>query len=123
MKRSRRLQLVAMVGLLVVVIFFFSSAISSPAVPEMINYQGRLTDSSGIPLSGTFSMIFKLYDVASGGTALWTETQDVVVTNGLFNVLLGSVNSLSASLFTGATYLGVQVDSDPEMTPRQQIVS
>jgi len=60
---------------------------------------------------------------ASGGTALWTETQTVTVRGGLFNVLLGSAESLSAEDFTGSTYLGVKVGADPEMTPRHQIVS
>jgi hypothetical protein len=56
---------------------------------------------------------------------LWTETQNVTVTNGAFNVLLGSVTPLANTLFTsgGERYLGVKVGADPEMAPRFQLTS
>jgi hypothetical protein len=92
-------------------------------VPTMISYQGQLL-SNGNPVTGTYTMTFSLYSGPTGGTSVWQETQSVTVTNGLFNVLLGSAGSpLSPPLFTGTTYLGVKVGSSPEMTPRQQIVS
>jgi len=95
------------------------------SVPSLMNYQGVLSDpTTGDPVpDGDYDIRFALYGVASGGTALWTETQTVTVETGLFNVLLGSVNPLSPDDFTGATYLGVKVGADAEMTPRQQVVS
>ena len=99
---------------------------SSPAsVPEMINYQGVLTDGEGNPLNTTVEMTFAIYDAASGGTALWSETHpSVQVNGGLFNVLLGSVNPISSDIFDGSDrWLGLAVDDDPEMVPRQQIAS
>ena len=95
------------------------------SVPSMMNYQGVLSDlATGDPVAdGDYQIRFALYDVASGGTALWTETQTVTVENGLFSVLLGSVNPLSIDDFTGSTYMGVKVGADPEMTPRHRIVS
>jgi len=95
------------------------------SVPTMISYQGQLLDSGGNPVpDGTYSMTFKLYDVPSGGTAFWEETHpNVQVTDGLFNVLLGVYIPFEPDDFTGTTYLGVTVESDPEMTPKQQIVS
>src|SRR3989344_2769835 len=59
---------------------------------KQINYQGKLTNSSGIPVTdGTYQMVFNLYTVASGGTAIWTETRSGAnkrtVTDGLFCVL------------------------------------
>ena len=93
-------------------------------IPTMLNYQGYLTDSSGNPINGTLAMTFSIYTTASGGSAVWTETQSSVsVTDGLFNVLLGSVNPINASDLTGTSYLGVKVGADPEMTPRQRMVS
>ena len=38
-----------------------------------ITYQGRLTDPDGIPLTGQFNMVFRLYDGKTGGTSLWEE--------------------------------------------------
>ena len=46
---------------------------ASPSmVPKYINYQGRLMAPNGTPYSNTtHSIIFRLYDAPSGGTALW----------------------------------------------------
>ena len=94
-------------------------------VPQLMNYQGVLTDpvTGELVPDGDYEMTFSLYDVATGGTSLWSETQTVTVADGLFSVLLGSVQPLALEDFTGTTYLGVQVGADPEMTPRQQVVS
>ena len=102
----------------------YASGNGSENIPTMINYQGYLTDSSGNPINGTLSIRFSIYSTASGGSPLWQETQSsVTITDGLFNVLLGSVNSITAEYLTGTSYLGVKVGTDAEMTPRQRIVS
>ena len=82
-------------------------------------YQGRLTDATGNPVTnGSYSMVFNLYDAATGGTPLQTKTYNVTVTNGLFSQVLEFGNGY----FTGeARYLGIQVGTDTEMTPRQAI--
>jgi hypothetical protein len=104
-----------------------SGAASTDGVtaPLLINIQGTLTDpgTGEVVPDDDYSITFSLYDVPSGGTALWSEPRTVTVVNGLFNVLLGSVTPLSLDDFTGTTYLGVKVGADPEMTPRQQVVS
>jgi hypothetical protein len=94
-------------------------------VPGQINYQGTLTDAGGVSLDTTVAMIFTIYDDSTGGSAKWTETQPAVqVSAGIFNVLLGSVNSLSNTVFNQASrWLGVQLGGDPELTPRQQIAA
>ena len=86
-------------------------------VTSAINYQGQLADSSGSPLSGTYEMTFRLYEAATGGTALDTDIHDVVVTDGLFNTEIGFVQGC----FDGrALWLGITVGTDSEMTPRQE---
>jgi hypothetical protein len=104
-----------------------SSVQPNQSVPLVINYQGQLTDPSGqIVADGTYTMTFSLYDDATAGNLLWTETSVVTVTDGLFNVLLGSPSSpLAADMFPGnPRWLGVQVDPDAnEMTPRQLLTS
>jgi hypothetical protein len=43
-------------------------------VPQLINYQGRLTDGSGVPVAdGTYEVIFTIYDAAVAGNSRWTE--------------------------------------------------
>ncbi len=56
--------------------------LAASTVTPMMNYQGQLTDSAGDPLTGTYTMTFRLYEVASGGTARDTDTHTVVVTDG-----------------------------------------
>jgi hypothetical protein len=94
------------------------------AIPTLINYQGYLTDSGGNPIDGTVSIVFSIYSTATGGSPVWTETHSsVTINDGLFSVLLGSLNPINTSHLTGTRYLGITVGSDPEMVPRQQIVS
>ena len=109
-----------------VLILVLVSSIALADVPPMINYQGKLLQPSGAPVAdGTYQMTFSIYNVATGGTALWTETNpSVQVKGGLFAALLGSVINLPANTFNTTTlFFGVKVGNDPEMTPRQQIAS
>jgi hypothetical protein len=107
-----------------VVLFSLFIALAFGQVPQLINYQGMLTNASGSPITGTQSILFSIYGAATGGTALWSETQSVSVQAGSFNVLLGSVTSIPLTIFDAADrYLAIQVGSDPEMTPRQRFTS
>lgn len=93
-------------------------------VPQLISYQGRLAGTAGAPVNGPRQMTFSFYTSETDGIPLYGETQSITVTNGIFNVLIGSVAPIPQDLFDNASlYLGVAVDSDPEMVPRQSIVS
>jgi len=92
----------------------------------MINYQGKLLLPTGAPIAdGTYGMKFAIYDVPTGGTALWSETNpSVQVKGGLFAVMLGSVTNLPANIFDSPDrFFGVKVGTDSEMSPRQKIAS
>ncbi|MCK4223593.1 MAG: hypothetical protein KAX39_00330 [candidate division Zixibacteria bacterium] len=105
---------------------FFLVSLSYADVPQMINYQGKLTTASGGCVGDTtISMTFKIYADLTTPTSLWSETQDSVkVEDGIFNVLLGSVNPIPDSVFDRSTrYLGVKVGADNEMSPRKPLVS
>jgi hypothetical protein len=109
--------------------FSSSVSIAPTASTSTIAYQGRLADSAGVPLTGTYSMIFRLYNVATNGTPLWTEQwtgpTNVQVSDGLFNVMLGSMTSISPTLITSSSglWLGITVGADDEMLPRVQLGS
>ncbi len=88
-------------------------------VDAVIPIQGRLTDSVGNPLNGNYSITASIYDVSSGGTALCSDTDSVAVNNGLFTM---EVDYCTSDDINGQQlYLGIQVGSDAEMTPRQRI--
>ncbi len=93
------------------------------AVPQQINYQGKLFDSAGDPVSdGNRNITFRIFNVSGGGTALWSEIQSVNTQDGLFNVILGSVSLISLD-FNQDYWLEIQVSGDGAMTPRHRLVS
>jgi hypothetical protein len=94
------------------------------AAATEINYQGRLTDETGQPVADDYyQLTFTIYNFASA--PLWTSgMQTVQVTGGLFNYILGSSNPIPDSLFNESElYLGIQVGSDPEITPKTKLTS
>jgi hypothetical protein len=118
---------------LIIPIILASMFVMSQSVPQLINFQGRLTDSAGQPLDGeTVDLTFSFYGVESGGTAYLSVLQeDVLVTAGIYNVLIGSgtitpgTESTLANVFQkhSDVWMGVKVNTDPEMTPRSRITS
>lgn len=100
---------------------FTPQATASPgSAPQGINYQGRLEDN-GFPATGTKSMVFRVFDVATGGTALWTSpAQAVEVQIGLFNAVVPV--PLTALVGGGSRYLEVQIDGTV-MAPRELLNS
>lgn len=121
------------------------------AAPTLMSYQGRVTDAAGVLIGNTAPVnrpvIFKLYSASSGGTALYAETQTVTISGGEFSVLIGNGTGISGSPGPSSPasttknlsdivnstayttlYLGITVDDgtsavDPEISPRQQMVS
>ncbi len=117
-------------------------------VPALMSYQGRVTDASGTPIGNTTpanrTVTFKFYSTSTGGTPVYAEAQTVTISGGEFSVLIGNGTGVSGfhgpsapaltpyttlpGVMTGTLYLGLTVDdgtsaADPEITPRQQIVS
>jgi len=104
-----------------------AAELNAGASPNIISYQGKLTTAAGLPVNQGMGLIFRLYNVQSGGTALWTEvhtgTNIVPVNNGLFNLLLGSITPIPTNVWNNPTvYLGVQVEGDStELSPREVV--
>lgn len=86
------------------------------AVPHTINYQGLLLDDQGVPLNGNYELTFQIQDP---GGVLWSETHsaaDVLVEDGIFSVVLGSLNPIPTAVITGNDlYLVVTVAGDDPM--------
>jgi len=92
-------------------------------IPQTISYQGVLTDASGNPVpDGNYNLGFKLYDAAIGGTALWSESQSKTITNGMVDVILGSVNPLNLP-FDKTYWVGISINQGPELSPRIQLTA
>ncbi len=111
------------------------------AIPKLINFQGKITQATGGNIGanvadGTYSMQFKLYDALTSGSLLWTETYDQpsgscakpTLTNGVFNVKLGTCNALTIDFNPGSLFLTINfaptgVAYDGEMSPRKQLLA
>jgi hypothetical protein len=100
------------------------AGLATADVPHMINYQGRLTNSSGYPFDGNATMMFSIWDDSTGGNQLWDETHGVVaVSEGLFNVLLGSTDAIPDTVFAQPNAWLNIIANGNQMQPRTQIVS
>ena len=126
MKAERRLLILAAALILISIIA------SGQSVPQLLNYQGRLTNTAGQPVTGSVNLTFTFCSAAFAGTVYLTVLQsNVQVTNGVYNLLLGSgtitpgTETTLAAVFQkhDEVWMGVKVNSDPEMTPRSQITS
>lgn len=120
--------LVSLVAIAAVMALSFAvGALAADHVPQIVNYQARLRNADGSPVAnGTYSIVFTIYDSATGGNSLWTETQgSVQVTGDMFHALLGSVNAIAASVFPAGAdrWIGITVGTDAELSPRQKIAS
>ncbi len=87
-------------------------------VPQKLHFQGILTTTGGVTVpDGQYQLTFRLYTSATAGSPVWTETQNVTVSSGIFSVELGAVTPLNLS-FDQPYYLGITVGSGSEMAPR-----
>lgn len=103
-----------------VMIILFSAFVIG-AIPDTLNIHGKLLNNGGSPQTGTFNMNFSIYDVASGGSNIYTQTQSVTTDeNGIYTLILSGLTGVN---FSQQTYLGVTVESDSEMTPRINLTS
>ena len=98
------------------------TALTEAAVPRIINYQGKFTNQDDTPLAGNYLVTFRFYDTSSEGKAVWEESHILTINNGIFNVLLGSLKPLDID-FNKDMWLGIEVSSDGEMTPRIKLAS
>lgn len=97
------------------------AVVDAQALPG-VRFQGQLSDLNGQPAAGPLTLTFSLYDRAQGGVALWSETHQVNLVNGEFDVALGAgANPLTADYFTGPTWIGIAPQGQPEFLPRQPV--
>jgi hypothetical protein len=100
--------------------------LASAAVPGTINFSARIADN-GRPVSGAQSFTFKLWTVATGGTAgtddVWTEgPRSITVNDGVVATALGDVANGGIALpsFTGVD-LFLEVTMGSTVFPRVKL--
>src|SRR5579871_2396092 len=102
-----------------------SAARAANPVPPTIDQQGRFLKMDGTPETGTLMVTFALYDAATAGSMLWSETQSLALdVAGFYATALGAQTPFPAGTWDGRTlFLGITVEGEAEMTPRQPVVS
>jgi hypothetical protein len=107
----------------IIILLLTSLCLWAQNVPQTIDYQGRLADSDGNYLNGVVTVDFLIYNVETGGIALWNETQDVSTVNGIFHVLLGSLVAFPPDLFDNADRWLELIVGGETLSPRTIIAS
>ncbi|MFH1148211.1 MAG: hypothetical protein V1736_10960 [Pseudomonadota bacterium] len=114
---------------LIFVFLPFSLSLAA-SVPQLVNYQGMLTDAQGAPLeTKEYKLSFSIYSVSLGGTAVWGPQvfDSVPVVRGHFNVILGpkdtSNRDIANAFTTSNAYLEIKVGDSTPIAPRQQVLS
>ncbi len=111
------------------VVFFPIHTFGATGINAQIPFYGTLREGGGALVTGTYDMVFKIYDAPTGGTVLWTGNHTnangngVDVDDGVFQVMLGSGagNAFSLDFNDDSYYLGISIGTDTEMTPRERL--
>ena len=129
-----------------IAVLFMPAAAFGQEVPELINYQGMLTDSSGTAVEpdGIYTVEFRIWSHSTETEAqylVWGRIVEATVIKGHFNVILSDdsppiavptgVNSLRYAFNEEERYLGITIINTPEgpvsaptqIEPRQRILS
>ncbi len=120
-----RRMLVVGVSLLII-----SFVISAADIPHLISYQGRLLDNSGEPVAdGDYEVTFSIWSDSvstSHSDREWIDPAvNISTVNGYFTYVLGSNEQLPTWVIANdsALWLAVQVETEPEMSPRTRLSS
>jgi hypothetical protein len=93
-------------------------------IPRVLSYQGYLADSTGQAIDDSLDMIFAIYSDVTGGLELWTESLEVGIHQGSFDILLGTANPIPDSVFRSEDPRWLQVSVEGEdLAPRTRLSS
>src|SRR5271170_6249508 len=109
---------------LFIVLALLAGVHQAAAQGTAFTYQGQL-QNNGSPASGTYNLTFTLFNTNTSGVAIAepVTNKDVIVTNGLFTVLI----DFGASVWNGQTnWLQIGVETNgaspfTTLTPRQEL--
>lgn len=113
-------------------LLMISTLLLNACLPRMLGMQGRLLNNEGVPITDTVTMTINYWTCASGTEAnqgcsiSYTETKNVQVINGLFDITIGSsdVDADSAPdplIFARPLFAEIIVDGET-LTPRQRLI-
>ena len=114
---------------LIIVCCFVFMVVNAQAGPNIMNYQGKLTDNGGAPVTSATNIEFTFWDAESGGNQLgngFSDTDSVIPNSeGIYSTMIGdsSGNIIPEEVFSvDSVYLNVSVNGE-DLTPRQRMTS
>jgi len=122
--KRKKMKFLNLVIIVIIGLVWFSIAIAADIQKKLINYQGYLVDNANqpVPLDGTYDITFRIYVSPINENPIWTELHSsVTIIQGNISVLLGTITDMDLA-FDEARYLGIQVGTKPEMSPRQRLL-
>ncbi len=117
-------------SLVLLLSFAAINAVATPVGP--MNYQGRLLDDNGVPVTGSYNFVVRIYDDPAGGVLKYQETHNGVnVNDGVYAFRIGlgpktgGDSEWDVSLWQSNLndlYLEVEVNTEI-LTPRHELTS
>ncbi len=107
-----------------VIAVLFLAGLAFSDVPHLISYQGLIVDDiTGDPVpDGGYPITFRLFDVETGGSEIWSESYpSVTVTGGLYSVMLGSMTAFPFSVDFSERYWLEVVFDGTTLSPRYEL--
>lgn len=118
------------ISLLLFCLFTVSAAFATPVGP--MNYQGRLLDNQGIPVTGSYNFVVKIYNAPTNGVLKYQEQHDAVpVDDGVYSFKVGTGTSQGGDsewdinlwqLNLNNLYMEIMVNGET-LTPRHELTS
>jgi len=108
------------------VVIFKTFPVNAQGINPEMSFQGKVVNDDGTNVTdGNYDFVFKIYTVDTLGTAVWTESKSLAVTDGIFQTNLGDTTALPGSVDfnSESLYLGVEFNSDGEMSPRIRLTA
>lgn len=92
-----------------------------PKLTPNLSHQGQLLNENGSPVAdGDYEIVYSIFQAATGGTAVYSETDTVTVENGMFTNSLGLTTTIDPTIFAQPTWLELTVDGET-LVPRQRL--
>jgi hypothetical protein len=106
----------------IAVALLFSQQVTNAAFNNRLSYQGRLTDTNGVPVAdAAYSVRFDICTDSACATSVWNETLTVNTVDGLFSAILGTaainLDFNSADYWMKLTVGGVAYTPNQRISP------